>query len=174
MQTYPLPNHKYPRSQGTGTVDMSPGIFVQSCDVEQCLSICPEMPPVNPADLLHINQEWCDGCQHKKVHPPGNDTGNDTGSGNDTGNDTGSGNNTGNNTGRATAPKRSYFSAIGFTPKYWLCPPAPHLTQHCHFWPADLVRPRYRRARFQHRIAWTMPSSYWPQTFVFFRHRLHT
>lgn len=37
--------------------------------MELCLSICPEMPPVNPADLLRINQQWCDGCQQKMVHP---------------------------------------------------------------------------------------------------------
>ena len=63
---------------------------------------------------------------------------------------------------------------IGFTPKYCLSPPSPHLTLHRRSWPADRARPQYRRARFQHRIASAIPSSYRPQALILFRRRLHT
>lgn len=66
-----LAHHAYLALQGagTGSVDMSPMMCVQGCDMERCLSIDPEMPPVNCADLLRVNQQWCDGCQQKSVHP---------------------------------------------------------------------------------------------------------
>ena len=74
-----------------------------------------------------------------------------------------------------TGPKRSYFSAVGFTPKYCLSPPSPppHTAPPLLAWPADRARPRYRRARFQHRIASAMHSSYRPQHFIFSWYGLH-